>query len=390
MLNMDNTENNQKKPENRIIKFWENNNAKILFLFLLIIFSGYSIFIAQNLNTGYIPDEVYRYEVVKHFETTWGIPDDVPITLTTGEDLHRNPYLGYWIFGRVLNIIDIFNPQGSEWQDLVGLRIVNWLFSLGTVIFTYLISKAIIKNKWLQLLPVFMLTNTLMFVFLSGGVSYDNPVNFFCAAGFFFFIRVLNHKDFLKNSLMWIVCIAIGSLIKHTVLPLAAIMFIIWLLYIIKNKDKIARKQSDKSIKIFVLLAVLFILLGLNINLYGINLIKFQSLRPSCYDTFSKEVCDESVFIKRIHELGLPEKLSLLEALKQGHPDPIRYVFDEWIREMLKRIFGIMGEKNYFPIVVSYFHIAFYWLILWDSATLRNRPSRPFLCWEYSASMLWS
>lgn len=30
---------------------------------------------------------------------------------------------------------------------------------------------------------------------------------------------------------------------------------------------------------------------------------------------------------------------------------------------MIKRVFGIMGENDYFPIVISYFQIAFYWLL---------------------------
>lgn len=371
---MKNNTGSEKENDKRIRTFWQKNNAKIVLVLLLLIFSCYSVFIACRLNTGYIPDETYRYEVVKAFATTWGIPGDVPITLTTGEDLHRNPFLGYWIFGRILNIIDIFNPQGSEWQDLVGLRIANWLFSLGAVIFTYLISKAVIKNKWLQLLPVFMLTNTLMYVFISGGVSYDNPVNLLCAAGIFFFIRVLKKEDFVINSLWWMILISIGALIKHTVLPLALILVVFWIVFIIRNRKEIKFAPLKKKWLTYSLMIVLLVFIGFNINLYGVNLIKFHSIRPSCNDTFSNEICQETVFVKRLKELGLSDKLSLSEALKQGNPDPIRYVFDEWIREMLKRVFGIMGEKNYFPIVISYFHIALYWMIMLGFRYIR-KPS---------------
>ena len=375
---MKNNGSSEKKENKRILKLWKKFNAMFVLVLLLLIFSGYSIFIACKLNKGYIPDEIYRYEVVKHFETTWGIPNDVPITLTTGEDLHRNPYLGYWIFGRVLNIIDVFSPQGNDWQDLVALRIANWLFSFGAVIFTYLISKAIIKNKWLQLLPVFMLTNTLMYVFLSGGVSYDNPVNLLCTAGIYFFIRVLKKEDFLNNSLWWMVFLSISALIKHTVLPLALIMVVFWIIFIIRNRKENKVKPLNKKWLTYCLLVVLLIFVGLNISLYGVNLIKFHSIRPSCNDTFSNEICQETVFVKRLKELGLSEKLSLHEAIKQGHPDPIRYTFDEWIREMLKRINGIMGGHNYFPIVVSYFHIALYWMALLGFRYIR-KPSYKIL-----------
>jgi hypothetical protein len=327
------------------------------------VFSAYSIFLSFHLNTGYIPDETYRFEVSRAFSETWGIPDDVPITLTTGEDLHRSPFLGYWLFGRALYVYQLINPDASPRQELVAVRIVNSLFALGTVIITYLISKELIKNKWWQLLPVFMLTNTLMFVFLSGGVSYDNPTNFVCALGLLFFIRVLNHKDFTTNSLGWMISIGIGALIKHSVLPLAAILGLIWIVYMIRNKSKIQCPDLRNNPRFFVLATILLIVLGFNIYLYGVNLIKFQSIRPSCYDTFSKEICDNSVFVKRHNEMALPEKLTIITAFQKGYPEPIRFLFEWWIPEMIKRVFGIMGHQNYYPIITSYFQIAFYWML---------------------------
>jgi hypothetical protein len=356
-------------------KFWQKNNTSVILVLLLVIFIAYSVFLAINLESGYIPDEGYRYNVSTYFATTWGIPDELPLTQTTGEEQHRNPFMGYWLFGRALNVFSLINPDASARQGLVALRILNSLFALGVAWFTYLISKELIKNKWLQLLPVFMLTNTLMFVFLSGGVSYDNPANFFCTLGIYFFIRVLKDKQFLTNSLAWMVCIAFGALIKHTVLPLAAGTFVSWLIYIIKRRGKLSLKELGKKPLNYVLALALLIVVGLNVYLYGVNLVKYQSLKPSCYDTFSREVCDESVFIVRLRELGLPEKLTLVEAFKQGFPDPIRFTFDIWIREMLKRIFGIMGGAgDYFPINVAYFHIALYWIILLGFRYLRKIP----------------
>jgi hypothetical protein len=359
---------------NALLGFWQKNSATFVFIVLLAIFFTYSIFLALNLSTGYIPDEDYRFKVSQYFAKTGYIPDDVPITRSSGEEQHRNPFMGYWIFGRALNLISLVIPNASDHQNLVGLRMVNSLFALGTVIFTYLISKEIIKNKWLRLLPVFMLTNTLMFVFLAGGVSYDNPTNFFCTLGIYFFIRTLKKKPFIINSLAWITSIAFGALIKHTVLPLAAVMFVIWVIYIIKNRGTITLQELNKNrFAVYALAVLLLVIVGLNIYLYGVNLIKYHSLKPSCYDTFSQEICDQSVFVIRAKELGLPQKLTLVEAFKQGYPDPIRFTFDIWIREMLKRIFGIMGGvDDYFPINIAYFHIAFYWILVLASRYLRK------------------
>jgi hypothetical protein len=330
---------------------------------LLVIFSAYSVFLALNLKSGIVPDESYRFEISQYFSNTWGIPDNVPAAIAHGDDLHRNPFLGYWLFGRALNIFQLVAPSADERQQLVFLRIVNSIFSLGTVLFTYLISKEAIRNKWWQLLPVFLLTNTLMFVFLSGGVNYDNPTNLACAAGIFFLARVFNKKDFISNSLGWMISISLGSLIKYAVLPLALAMGVAWLIFFIKNRKHIEFKPI-KGVKTIGLIALLALLIAFNLGLYGVNLIKFQSLTPSCRDTFPSEVCEASTFGVRHQQLSLPEKLTFREALRQGNPDPIRYVFDVWIREMLKRTFGIMGHLDYFPIIIAYYHIALYWIIL--------------------------
>jgi hypothetical protein len=333
-----------------------------LFLGLLIVFAAYTIFLSLNLQTGIIPDETYRFAVSRYFINTWGIPDDVPIIKTAGESLHRGSFLGYWIYGRMLAIMDTFFPEGTEWQSLVYLRLVNALFSYGTVIFTYLLAKEIIKNKWIQLLPSFMLTNTLMFVFLSGGVNYDNPTIFFCSLSLLFFVRIIKEKSFLTNSLAWLLTISIACLIKYSILPLAFIMTVVWIIFIIRNKPSIMRDQlfEPKNIGLFI---ILIALLSLNFSIYGINIIRYQSITPSCLDVYTEEICKESGYAIRHEEMALPEKLTVVKAFKRGNPEPIRYIFETWIRAMFDRIYGIMGHKIYFPISVSYFLMLIYWTI---------------------------
>ena len=106
----------------RIFCCWKEDVSKLVLLLLIIIFFIYSIFLVFSLNDGYIPDEGYRFEVSQDFSTTWGIPAEAPITQSTGEEQHRNPFMGYWIFGRALNLISLVMPDASDQQFLVGLR----------------------------------------------------------------------------------------------------------------------------------------------------------------------------------------------------------------------------------------------------------------------------
>jgi hypothetical protein len=337
--------------------------SRIALGLLLIVFWGFSIFIAINLNEDIVPDEPVHFEVSLNFAQTWGIPDPEPYTEAMGIFISRTPFLAYWLYGRTLNLVSLIHPTATRWQQLVYLRLFNTLFSVGTVIFVFLLSKELIKNKWWQLLPVFTLTNSLMFVLLAGGVSYDNPANMFSAAGIYFLLRVLKKKSFTLNSIGWMIFIALGTWTKETILPLALVMTVVWVIFIIKNKSEIS-VFTEKNFKTISLTVILILVITVNFSIYGINLIRYQSVTPSCRDHFADDFCRNTPQAQRRTQLALPEKPNMIEAFRQGYPEPIRYGFDIWIRAMLMKIFGIMGgQKSYYPINITYFHILFYWMI---------------------------
>ena len=242
--------------------FWHSHNTKIILLLLLSVFLAYTVFIAINLQPGIIPDEPAHFTFSKHYSSTWGIPSDVTETYTLGWYIYRNPFLYYWINGRIINFLELVKPDLSNWQMLVALRLINVGYGLCTVIICYLLSIELIKHKWYRLLPVFLLTNTLMFVFLVGGVNYDNLANLFSMAGLFFLIRVLQNKKFITNSFGWTISIFSGTLVKFTILPLALIMGVIWIIYIIKNKGKIFPIVFSIKRDIFLGFILLVIVLG--------------------------------------------------------------------------------------------------------------------------------
>lgn len=338
------------------------NNILVLFV-LIAVFWGYTVFIAFNLELDIVPDEPFHFDVAKNFSTTWGLPEEDRTTRSLGIYIRQNPYLSYWIYGRAINLIDTLVPNANSWQRFVYLRVMNSLFSVGTVIFVYLLSKELIKNKWWQLLPVFTLTNTLMFVLLSSGVNYDNLANMFSAAAILFLVRVLNKKEFFNNSVLWMIFIALGTWTKETILPLALAMSFVWLLFVIKNRIKLTQFPFKSSLTIFLSI-ILLLLLAATFTIYGINLIRFQSVTPSCRDYYSQEFCSTTPLAKRRAALALPEKPNMIQAFRQGYPEPIRYAFDTWVRAMLMKIFGIMGgQRSYYPIGISYFHILLYWML---------------------------
>jgi len=350
-----------------IKKFWSKHDTNIIFVLLVIIFLFYTVFIALTLKPAINVDEERHFAVSKQFSTTIGIPPDVPETLILNAMINQNPNLYFWINGRIINLVNFLYPSASEWQLLVALRLLNVLYALGTVIFCYLFSKELIDHKWWQLLPVFLLTNTIMFVFLSAGVSDDNPTHLLCLAALYFLVRQFNNRPFLPNSLAMLISLASSTLIKHRVFPFVFPVILAWVFFIIKNHKKITPLQvKDRST--IILFIILFLLIWRNFSVYGYNLVRYHSILPSENDILTKEQREikQLYFEKFSHVLkGWGYKISIPESKAYGYPGPIKYFFTTWIPVMLFRIFGVEGHWKYYqPLTLASSLILFIWLVL--------------------------
>ncbi|MCU0484947.1 MAG: hypothetical protein MUC85_02435 [Anaerolineales bacterium] len=354
--------------------FWASHKGALAFTLLLGIFLVYSTWLALNLQRGIIPDEPAHFFFSQHYASTWGIPKDTPETYAQGWYIEQNPYLYYWINARVLNAAQLIVPAISNWQKLVLLRLLSVLYAAGTVIFSYWLSKEFIKSQGWQLLPPFLLTNTLMFVFLSAGVNYDNLANLFSMAGLTFLARVFHRKDYLPNSLACLLSLSLGTLVKYPLLPLALAAGTAWLIFSLKYRKSLVplRRAGWQTV---LLGAGVLVALVANLLLYGVNLMKYQSVTPACLDLLTQAQCEISPYAVRHLELKLDHKLTIAESIELGYPSPLEYVIDAWIPDMLYRIYGILGHLSYFPRdVIIFFRLLFMWLLLLASRYLR-RPS---------------
>jgi len=349
---------------NRINKFLKVHGPTITLFVMLVVFTAYAGFMALNLQKGIIPDEPAHFIFSKYFATTFGIPPDTYETYSWGWYIKGNPFLYYWINGRIINLINLISPNITDLGILISLRVVSVFYALGTILFCFFLSKQVIQHRWWKLLPVFLLTNTLMFVFISAGVHYDNLANLFSMVALYFLVRVLKRHNFLTNSFAWMITIAIATLVKYPILPLALAMFIAWIIFLmIHHKELFPLKIIP--IKTIALAMILVPLIIGNFAIYGVNLIKYQSITPGCREILLESQCEISRYEQRHQELALDTKLTIAESISEGYPSPIRYTLVDWVYHTLLRTFGLSGHKAYFPYhLISYYQILFYLIII--------------------------
>jgi hypothetical protein len=236
-----------------------------------------------------------------------------------------------------------------------------------------------IKNKWGQILPVFLLSNTLMFLFLSSSISYDNLINLLCTASVYFFVKYMQNPKSLINTLMIFLLLTLGTLTKNTVLPLAFIVTVIWFVILVKKKvlTKEFFEQFKKPLNIFLTLSLFFIAF-LNLKLYGLNILDFGKLLPDCTDMLTHEQCLENgVYYRDIYKIPKVFEGNMVETVKlifRGERiNPVVY-FPYWLVEMSKKIFGIMGDSS---LYMKYEYLLFYFvfLFIFIAQIFRNRKN---------------
>ena len=330
------------------------DKEKLVLVLIILIFTFVITFFAFSFRMGLSPDSSYHLDVSKAYSTTFGIPQNTPDTYQY-RDITRITYLYFWINGRILNI----NNGGIN--EIILLRLVNVVYSIGTVYVLYLLSKEVIKDKWKRLLPVFLLTNTLMFVFLSSAINYDNLANLLSVLSILFFVKFVKSKLDIKYFLWMILFLCIGSLTKFTVLPLAAILILLSIIEIFRKRKLLKNIKFGKE---YILLLPILLFGFLNIQLYGINLLRYGELEPNCEQILTHEQCltngvyyRDTVTFKEREINGLSDTVKLI--LSGERVDPVRYFF-KWLPNITSKVHGIMADSSlYMPVYFRYVYIFF-------------------------------
>jgi hypothetical protein len=256
-------------------------NAIVLGIF--IWFGFQIIYFASHIKYAVSPDESHHFWMNRLFYQTRGFfLKDGPGTYSFGT-VSTIPYLYHLILGKLLH----FNVFGVS--RLAFWRGINVFLSLSYFIFAYLLVREITSNKIIHIASLVVQSNLLMFVFLSGMISYDNLVNLLGV------ISSLCILLFLKTRLriyLWLVLITmmVGGLTKITYLPLIIIQFVVILPFLpalFRNAATILSPPLLK--KEWILIPVMIILLGLCFKLYLGNIVNYGSVFPSAEKVISQE-----------------------------------------------------------------------------------------------------
>lgn len=330
---------------------------------LVFVFAYFIIFAFSMSDLGGQPDQVAHVYYSVRYSETWGRPVD---DFVSPFHIAGREYFYYWINGAAAKLLNFINWEETYFSIKQVWRYISILISTITLFYFYKITSLVVNNKYAGVLAAFMGANTLMFVFISSGVSYDNLMNLASAAAIFHFLKVFEGGKFIEHSASLGIWACVSALTKLQSVLLAFILFVIWLFYTLKNKNRINfSKFTPISI---ALLIALVVLASLVVDFYVGNIYEYGGLLSRCTQVKADELCTNF----REREAQQVE-IDLGELWEDRHAiiGPFEYAINYWIFNKINGIWGIISKNTFVPkfstslhgvlILASLFCMVRYW-----------------------------
>jgi hypothetical protein len=357
------------------------------------------IFFAISISPHVPPDELTHFGKCTIFSKVFLLPANTDASHPFG--LVTNiPWLYYWIMGKLLTLNFFGIP------DLVFLRLLNIPFAFGTIYFAWRMLRLLTDDRLTQVLLIAVMTNTLMFSFLSASVSYDNLANLLAAMALYSMFAFFKERTASMLAASFL-CQLAGCLTKNTFLPLVLVMGIVLVIHEIRYIKKLP--SALKAWLLFsgrrglALVLAIVLCLVLNLQLYGGNYIRYRTLEPETYDVYSLEhaleyrlaarnyiftlfkngritVAQANEMAAQIHHpgdradtIGLVENYAALQQGGGGTIGPLLYSA-LWVRNMLEGTFGIKAHLGMANSGLSFIPVAVLILLAGIAFLVRWRP----------------
>lgn len=302
------------------------------------------------------PDETYHFQLIKLFAER-------------GVSPILNNQNGYYFLGEVVHtpftiyhylLSFPFRIFGDSSASLFLLRGINILMACASLYVVLLIARSLRLSKLASHLSIFMLANTLMFVFLSSMINYDN---LFVLLSLLSIHLVLGlSKKLSINKIMSLMLVtACGLLVKISFLPIALSSIIILLVRLWQTRQKVFKSLAQEMAHnlrralfgTVTLTLMTSVLCGFAMYKYISNVVSYHTYSPGCEKVLTMEQCYENSVYKR-------NKILNSDAPPNIKISTSEYV-SSWTSIMLDRTFGIFGHKITQPtkLIATWYQVLF-------------------------------
>lgn len=291
---------------------------------IIVLFVLQAGWIALSFRYPMIYDEAFHVDATRLFSQQYSptLSSQPEYYDMYGALSHGGATLFHYLLGLPFRFVD--NRVENTAVEVISLRFFCiTLAALGIYVYIRLFDRLKIKRRFsnIAMLIFVMLPIT---TFVSATVNYDNLLLPLTGLFFLLAVRVVQSKKInVEDVILMIVVGSLATLVKFTFIPL----FVVSALYILTIFINRYKKQGSSSLSIisrpmlYVSILAALITLPILFSVYGVNVLNYRSVRPSCQQVLSVDRCtssdlqarhDEAVKAKEGREpQQLPEYTSL-------------------------------------------------------------------------------
>lgn len=264
-----------------------------LIVVLGVYFIGRLLYFAFTVGHGVPPDESTHVEIIRLYASVPFLIEDSPASFHLGLVSHL-PHLYYFLLGK---LAALFGADGY-----LFLRLINVIMAAGSLFLSYRLAVELCPNPRVRLLAILLMTNVLMYTFISPAVNYDNLANLLSVCGFYFLVRHARGGS-PRHLLAFFVSLCLGMLSKGSFLMLIPLFGVVWLcLRRSSLKSDLAGVVSETrsgNKGVIALLLLLLVSVTANLLLYGTNILRYGAIVPSCQKVLELEQCMQNRIFAR-------------------------------------------------------------------------------------------
>lgn len=336
--------------------------SRSFFYAIVALFLFSSSWIALSGRYPMAFDENYHYGIIKAYANQISpFFSHPPANSEVFGDITRYPsYLFHFLMSFPYRLISLFT--GSDQVKIIILRLINIALLCSSLFIFKKIFEKLQVGKVVSNLALLFFVLTPVVPFLAAQINYDNaiiPLTALCVLLLIMIIERLKAGTFdIRLTLYLLIVCLLSSVVKFTFLPVFAPLGLAGLYVVFReskqqnlhiwNQTKNGLSQITTASK-FVIIGMFMLSLGLFVERYGLNIVKFKTPVPDCQQVLSEQLCLSYGPWARDH---------YLTKAKTGPPswNATRYT-GHWSAQNMHELFFAI-DQNYYeqaPLPVPYY-----------------------------------
>lgn len=325
------------------------------FLYISIGWFGIqATYLACSTKTGIPPDELWHLGFIQLFAKNGFLPfiHDQTGFYWLGESVHTPFILYHYLLSIPYHLLQYTSPAFA----VVFLRLINVALATVSLLLVAKLADRLSVPSYVKNISIFMLVNTLMFVFLAASINYDNLLFLIVLAALNILLNL--QRSFRAKDVLWLILlISAGLLTNVNFLPIAFALIIFTLYSFFRNRPaNIAAIRQfivhERTWQVYVIYALTVLVVLLCAQRYLTNAVVYHTFAPACDRVNTVAQCDQYPVFRR--------NAQLFSAPKPPNPISIPGYFIKWVGNMNRSTFGILAQQNMRPSIL----ISAWWPVL--------------------------